>query len=105
MSQKKKGSRKSSKKEIEFEEVLPSLTSSMSPETLRGIVGVLLFITAILLVLSSLGLAGIAGNTVFKGIYYVVGIGYWLLPIMLTALAWSYVSSAYDKNNLRSIKT
>lgn len=105
MAQKKKGSRNTKKKELELEGGSTSLFSSMSPETIRGISGVLLFIVSILLLLSSLGLAGIAGDTVFSGIYYVVGIGYWLIPIMLTALAWSYFSSTYDQNNLRSIKS
>lgn len=103
-----KNKKSTKKREKNIEEKKPesvSLLSSMQPETVRGISGVLLFVISILLLLASLGLAGIAGNSVFNGIYFIVGIGYWLLPIMLTGLAWTLFSSTYDKNNLRSIKT
>lgn len=97
---------KKKKKVVEDEDFeSEGFLASMRPETVKGISGVLLFVVSILLVLSSLGLAGIAGNSVYKGIFYVVGVGYWLIPIMFTGFAWTLFSSSFDQNNLRSIKS
>ncbi len=77
----------------------------MSEETIHGILGVFLFVLAIILILSALGLAGIAGNSIYKGIFYVVGIGYWLLPFILIGLSWTLFRNSYEQNRLRSIRS
>jgi S-DNA-T family DNA segregation ATPase FtsK/SpoIIIE len=89
----------------EPEEERESIFASMSPETIHGIFGVLLFVSAILLILSALGLAGIAGDKLYKGIFYIVGVGYWLLPFIFTGLSWSLFKNSYEQNKLRSIKS
>jgi DNA segregation ATPase FtsK/SpoIIIE, S-DNA-T family len=100
-----KSPKKVKKNEVEYTEERVSALASMSPETIHGILGVLLFVVSILLVLSAMGLAGIAGNNVYKGIFYIVGIGYWLLPIILSGLAWTLFKNSYEQNKLRSIKS
>jgi DNA segregation ATPase FtsK/SpoIIIE, S-DNA-T family len=101
----KKKPTKRTKKIDEVEVVTPSFLDSMSPETVRGIIGVFLFVLAIIILLSALGLAGIAGEKTYAGIFYIVGIGYWLLPFMLSAWAWSFFTKAeYNQSALHSIR-
>ncbi len=104
MSRKKKTSKKKNKKEKEELNDEPGIIEMMGTDTIKRIVGILLFVFAILLILSALKLAGIAGDKIFGGIFYVVGIGYWLLPILLTGLAWSFVNNSYEQNRLRKIR-
>jgi len=107
MAKKKTDSKKKKKDEDKDEELFdePGIFSSMSSETIRGIIGVFLFVVAILLILSALGLAGIAGDNAFKGISHIVGIGYWLVPVLLIGLAWSLFRNGYDQGVLRSIRS
>lgn len=104
MASKKRGKKKQ-KDVLEEEHVSEGLLASMKPETVRGIIGVSLFVIAILLLLSALGLAGIAGEKVFDGLFYIVGIGYWLLPIILVGAAWTFfVNGGYNHNTVRTIR-
>ncbi len=105
MRKKKKGSKASKKTDKKKKDSTNEVESSMKPEIVKKIFGVTIFVIAILLILSAVGLAGIAGQSIHNFIYYVVGIGYWLLPIMLTGLSWSLIANSYEQNNLRSIRT
>ncbi len=109
MAKVKKRATKKKKKDDELDSTAKtedSFFASMSPETIRGIIGVVLFVVAILLLLSALGLAGIAGDKVYAGIYYIVGLGYWLLPVLLAGAAWScFTKGGYEQNRLRSIRS
>ncbi len=96
--------KKKTKKEKNSEEEKLSLLASMSPETVRGILGVFIFVMAIILTLSALGLAGILGKHIYDGIYYIVGIGYWLLPIMLVGWTWFLFSKSSGQNKLQTIR-
>jgi S-DNA-T family DNA segregation ATPase FtsK/SpoIIIE len=82
----------------------PSIFSSMEPETIRGIIGVFFFVLAILLILSALGMAGVAGEHIWNGIYWLVGVGYFLLPLMLGAWAVSLFNKRYRENALRPLR-
>ncbi len=81
-----------------------SIWSQMNPATVRGIAGVSLFVVAILLTLSALGLAGMAGDKVYAGIWWVVGVGYYMLPIMLIGWALALFNRSYAENKLRPIR-
>jgi S-DNA-T family DNA segregation ATPase FtsK/SpoIIIE len=86
----KNSSKRSKRKEIEEEELEGGgLLSSLSPDTVRGVSGVLLFVLGILLVLSGVGMAGIAGEKMYAGLTYLVGIGYVLLPVLFVGAAIS----------------
>ncbi len=101
---KKKKRNKQKKKDVKETSDEPGIIEMIGSETIRRIFGILLFIFAVLLVLSALGLAGIAGHKIFNGISYVVGIGYWLMPILFTGLAWSLINNSYEQNRLRTIR-
>jgi len=62
-----------------------------SQETANGIMGVLSIVVAIFLTLGALGLAGKAGLLVYKGLSYLFGLGYYLLPIIFLLLAISFL--------------
>ena len=101
---KTKKKKRSKKKEKDLDDENLGIISSMSPETVRGILGVFIFVVAIILTLSALGLAGILGKHIYDGIYYIVGIGYWLLPIMLVGWTWFLFSKASAQNKLQTIR-
>jgi DNA segregation ATPase FtsK/SpoIIIE, S-DNA-T family len=78
------------KKEVEPEE---GLLQSLKAETLQGIFAIALFAIAIFLGLSAIGSAGVVGAWVYKGLSFVFGVGYYLLPVLLVLLGISYFRS------------
>lgn len=56
--------------------------SSIPAQTKRAIAAVIFFVIAILLALSAGGAAGVAGERLFGGLSYVLGVGYFLLPLL-----------------------
>ena len=74
----------------------------LSPEAKRTLYAIVLFLAAIFLFLGSLGLAGIAGKTVHKGLLFLFGYGFIFVPISF--IAWgSYLFNfieAVDKKIL-----
>ena len=101
-----KRERKKKKSDEDVAETQPSLFSSMQSETVRGIAGVLLFVFALLLFLSPLGLAGVFGEKVYSGIYYIFGIGYWLIPVIFIGIALTlFKNGGYEHNRLRTIRS
>ena len=62
-----------------------------SRETLNGILGVFSFVFAIFLIMGALDLSGQAGALVFKGLTYLFGFGYYLLPVVFILLAVSFL--------------
>jgi len=74
----------------------------LSPEAKRTLYAIVLFLAAIFLFLGSLGLAGIAGKSVHKGLLFLFGYGFIFVPISF--IAWgSYLFNfieAVDKKIL-----
>ena len=91
--------------EIETSVDTPRFFESLEKRTLRGIIGVVLFVFAILLVLAALGMAGVAGEGMYRGIYYVVGVEYFLLPVVLIMWAWGLFMRPGDKRRMQSVRT
>lgn len=60
-------------------------------ETRRAIVAIVLFLMGAILSLSAAGAAGVAGERLFGGLSYVLGIGYFLLPLLAFMLAFVLV--------------
>lgn len=60
-------------------------------ETKRGIVGIALFALAVVLLLAAFEAAGFVGREVFKGLSYVVGVGYYLLPPLFLILGIAFI--------------
>lgn len=68
-----------------------SIFKLTSQETANGIIGVFSIVVAIFLVLGAFGLAGKAGSVVYKGLSYLFGLGYYLLPVIFLLLATSFL--------------
>ena len=73
------------KKNGKKDKALPSQT--LPQETKRAIVVILLAIVGIFLLLAAFGGAGIAGSDAYRLFWYLLGVGYFLLPILAFVLA------------------
>lgn len=70
--------------------------SSLNQETIEGIMAIIFIIVAIFLLFSPFGKAGLVGDTVFGWLQKLFGIGYYLLPIILLILGFSFLKSLKD---------
>lgn len=61
--------------------------ASIPSETKRALIAIVLFLIGTLLALSAAGIAGIAGERTFTGLTHLLGIGYFLLPLLSFLLA------------------
>src|SRR5579872_711097 len=62
-------------------------SSGIPSETKRAIVVVLLFIIGLFLVLAAFGAAGVAGSDAYRLIASLLGVGYFLVPLIFFILA------------------
>jgi len=58
-------------------------------ETKRAVGAVLLVLVGLFLMLAAFGAAGIAGTTAYSYLKYLLGIGYFILPLLAFMLAWT----------------
>lgn len=72
---------------------LPSLLAGLREETIRGVWAVVFFVLAIFLMLAAFELGGLAGTWIFKSLTFLLGVGYFLLPVLLIVLAISFLST------------
>lgn len=75
-----------------------SLFDGLREETIHGVWAVVFFVLAIFSILSSFGLSGVVGEYFYNFFRYLLGVGYFLFPILLIMIAMSFVGSL--KNNL-----
>src|SRR5690606_16842175 len=68
----------------------------LSEATMYAVLSIVFFVIALCLMLAAFGKAGIAGEFVYNNLTRLLGVGYYLLPILMLLLARSY---------FRSIKT
>lgn len=68
----------------------------LSEATMYAVLSVVFFVIALCLMLAAFGKAGVAGEFVYNNLTRLLGVGYYLLPILMLLLARSY---------FRSIKT
>lgn len=71
----------------------PSFEIPLQDEVLHTVLAIVLFVLAGFLLLSSIGLAGVAGEKVYESLVYLFGIGYFLFPLVLVLLGISYFKS------------
>jgi S-DNA-T family DNA segregation ATPase FtsK/SpoIIIE len=100
-----KNKRSKKEKEEEYEEEEGGILTTVSPQTIRGVSGVALVVFALILLLSGLGMAGVAGEKLHNGIYYIVGIGYWVIPALLVGWAWSLFTTSFEERALQPVRT
>ncbi len=80
----------------------PSINFGLSTQTKHGIMAVIFFVAALFFLMSAFDLTGIAGKIAYEKFYYLLGVGYSLLPILLILLGYSYVKSEAPDIGLRS---
>lgn len=79
------------------------LFSGIKDETKRAIFGIFFLVLAIILLLSGLGRAGAMGETLYQGLSFILGIGYYILPILsfLISLSLFRPKGAYSFLSLK----
>lgn len=92
---KKKQAEKADKKPERFEE-RPSFLSTLRDETVQGIFAVLWFTLAVFTSLAIWG-GGAAGHYTFKGLSYLLGVGYYLLPLIFFILGILTLRNIHNK--------
>lgn len=75
-----------------------SLSNVIPQETVPTILGVFSLVIVIFLLLSAGELAGQAGAVVYKGLSYLFGFGYYLLPIVFVLLAISFLREQEERD-------
>jgi DNA segregation ATPase FtsK/SpoIIIE, S-DNA-T family len=70
-----------------------SILRFVSRETLNTITGVLSLLLAIFLTFAAFGKAGRVGTITYEGLFYLFGIGYYLLSIVFLLLAISFIQN------------
>lgn len=72
------------------------LTEMLGGEVLRGVWAILCVLIAIFLTLAAVGYAGPVGDFAFKELSFLLGIGYFLLPLLSIGLAASFLRPLED---------
>ena len=67
--------------------------SGLKSHTKHGIIAVIFFVLALFFLMSAFGLAGVAGEVIYEKLYYLLGVGYILLPLLFILLGISFVKS------------
>ncbi len=75
-----------------------SIFKFIPKETAPSILGVFSIVIVIFLLLSALDLSGRAGLMVYKGLSYLFGLGYYLLPIIFLLLAISFLREQEEED-------
>lgn len=65
----------------------------LAKETFNAILGVASSVATLLLILAAIGLGGPVGGLTYKGLFYLFGIGYYLVPLVFLILAISFFRS------------
>jgi len=71
--------------------------SKLKTETKHGIWAIVFFVLALFLFMSAFNIAGPAGEFFYKILFYLLGYGYALLPVLFILLGYSFVKSETPK--------
>ncbi|HEU0080403.1 MAG TPA: hypothetical protein VFQ72_00040, partial [Candidatus Paceibacterota bacterium] len=71
--------------------------SSMADETVQGVAAVAAFVLAIFTSLAIWGKAGVVGRWTFTGLGYLLGVGYYLLPLIFVVLALTFLRNLHRR--------
>ena len=85
-------------KKIEKDKEKKSDEPGLRPETKNAVVGICLFVFAIILSMSAAGKAGVAGDFVFSFLSKLLGVGYFLLPVAIFMLGISFLRNIGGKS-------
>ena len=79
------------------------LFSSLKEETRHSVLGIIFFVLGVFFVLSASGKSGVAGNFLFGSLQALFGVGYFLIPILMFMLSFSFMRSVKPVLLLNSI--
>ena len=65
-------------------------THTLQRETIHAVIAIILFVIAIFFMLAAFGYAGIVGEKIYGGLTFLLGIGYFLLPLLCVLLSLSF---------------
>ncbi|MBI5817131.1 MAG: DNA translocase FtsK [Candidatus Yonathbacteria bacterium] len=68
-----------------------NIVSGLKEETRHAVFSIIFFAFAVLFILASLSKAGVVGHYLFAGLSALLGVGYFILPILLILLAISFL--------------
>lgn len=68
-------------------------TKKLKTETKHGIWAIVFFVLALFLLMSAFDMAGVVGEFSYKILYYLLGVGYALLPVLFVLLGSSFIKS------------
>jgi len=77
--------------------------AGLKSQTKHGIVAVIFFVLALFFLMSAFGMTGVAGKFIYEKLFYLLGIGYILLPALLAMLGYSYLKSETPNIGTRSV--
>lgn len=63
----------------------------LKEETLQGVYAIVFFVLGLFLILSAFNKAGFAGRGIYRFLVYLLGVGYFLLPLVLFILSISFI--------------
>ena len=72
---------------------VPNINPGLKEDTVHAVLAILSFVLALLFILASLHKSGVAGDTIFKYLTLLFGVGYYLLPVLFFMLGVSFVRS------------
>jgi len=70
-----------------------AILSDLQKETIQGVAAVIFFALFVFFLLSAFGSAGIVGDTVYKLLSYLLGVGYFIVPLLLFILSIAMFTS------------
>lgn len=79
------------------------LFSSLKEETRHSVLGIILFVLGVFFVMASWGKSGVAGSFLFESLQTLFGVGYFLIPILMFMLSFSFMRSVKPVLLLNSI--
>ncbi len=77
--------------------------SGLKVNTKHTITAIVFFVLALFFLMSAFGATGMAGEFIYKKLYYLLGIGYILLPALLILLGFSFIKSQTPNIGWRSV--
>ena len=94
---------KNGKEKGDGEEDLKKNKLGLKIQTKHGIMAIVFFVFALFFLMSAFNMTGIAGKFIYDKLYYLLGIGYILLPALLILLGYSFVKSQTPDIGWRSV--
>jgi len=77
-------------------------SNGLKTQTKHGIMAIVFFVLALFFLMSAFDMTGVAGELIYEKLYFLLGIGYILLPILLVLLGSAFMKSETPNIGWRS---